>query len=254
MVIDLFGNPRTALITFYSGAKYKVGFRLGYRKYAYNIKVTPRSSEVHNIDFNLDALRALGLKIITDKPAIYYDELYDEKAERFFSECNIKSKQVIAVNACGTWETKVWSSDYFVKLINLIGDSYNILLLWGNDREKEISEKIKEGTGSNVYMLPAAGLKELAAILKKCILLITNDTGPMHIAWVQGIKTAAIFGPTNSKLHGPRSENSVILINEKMECLGCDLTDLKKCMNEHRCMRDLTPEMVHEKIKELLIN
>jgi heptosyltransferase-3 len=57
LIIDLFGNPRTAIITFRSGARYKVGYTFNWRSVAYNIKVKPRGGEVHNIEFNLDSLK-----------------------------------------------------------------------------------------------------------------------------------------------------------------------------------------------------
>ena len=57
LIIDLYANPRTALITKLSGAKYRIGFPFRGRAYAYNILITPRSGKVHNIDFNLDVLR-----------------------------------------------------------------------------------------------------------------------------------------------------------------------------------------------------
>src|SRR5881296_2236111 len=53
LVIDLFGNPRSALVTFFSGASYRVGYRFNWRRYCYNIVVEPRGGEVHNTDFNL---------------------------------------------------------------------------------------------------------------------------------------------------------------------------------------------------------
>ena len=56
LVIDLFANPRTAVITIFSGARYRVGFPFKWRKHAYNILVQPRGGEVHNVEFNLDAL------------------------------------------------------------------------------------------------------------------------------------------------------------------------------------------------------
>lgn len=64
MVIDLFGNPRTALLTFLSGARHRVGYRFRGRAYAYTVVVEPRGGEVHNTQFNLDALEAIGVEIV----------------------------------------------------------------------------------------------------------------------------------------------------------------------------------------------
>jgi ADP-heptose:LPS heptosyltransferase len=74
----------------------------------------------------------------------------------------------------------------------------------------------------------------------------------MHIAGALGVNTAAIFGPTKSHLQGPTIENSVIIKNEELECLGCDLTLIEKCPNGHRCMAELTEDYVYLKLMELL--
>ncbi len=64
LVIDLFGNPRTALLTRLSGSRYRVGYDFRGRSYAYNIVVQPRGDRVHNTQFNLDAIESLGIPII----------------------------------------------------------------------------------------------------------------------------------------------------------------------------------------------
>lgn len=252
LVIDLFGNPRTALITFLSGAKYKVGFKFKTRSYAYNLKVNPRSNEVHNIEFNLDALRAMGLEIVSNKPALYLNQIYEEFSSGFFKINDLTDCKIIGINACGTWETKVWDYNKFIELIRKLNEEYKILLFWGNSSEKEIALNIKKSVNENVYLIPETNLKQMSALLKKCKLFITNDSGPMHIAWTLGISIAAIFGPTNPFLQGPRNKNSIVIRNTNLTCLGCNLTRIKDCPHSHKCMKELTPEYVYNEIKNFL--
>lgn len=252
LIIDLFGNPRTAIITFRSGAKYKVGYKFNWRAIAYNIKITPRGGEVHNIEFNLDSLRALGLEIITGKPKFYLNSVHHEFADKFFAENDLKESDVIGINPSGTWPTKVWYSEKFVNLISKLRGKYKFLLFWGNDKELKIAQKIKDTGGSDIFLIPQTDLKYMAALQLKCKAFLTNDTGPMHIAWVNGVNTAAIFGPTNPHLQGPLSKNSVVIRNESLLCLGCNLTQLQQCPNEHKCMRDLSVDFVIVKLEKLL--
>ena len=251
LIIDLFGNPRTAIITFRSGARYKVGYRFNWRSIAYNIKVTPRGGEVHNVEFNLDSLRALGLEIITDKPKFYLNPIHHEFAENFFKLNGLDKSNVIGINPSGTWPTKVWYSEKFIGLIKRLNSKYKLLLFWGLPNELKEAEKIKSAAGENIYLIPETDLKYMAALQMKCKVFLTNDTGPMHIAWINGVNTAAIFGPTNPKLQGPLSVNSVVILNETLPCLGCNLTQLSQCPNEHKCMRDLTVDYVIEKLLKL---
>ena len=252
LVIDLFGNPRTALITLFSGARYKTGYKFNWRSIAYNIKVKPRGGEVHNVEFNLDSLRALGLTTIKNKPLFFINNIHRKFAADFFRTAGLKGKEVIGINPCGTWPTKVWTKEKFIELGKLLSPKYHILLFWGNENEKLLAESIKTSIGNNAGIIPEIDIKYMGALLEKCKVFVTNDTGPMHISWILGVPTAAIFGPTNPDLQGPLLENSVIIRNESLTCLGCNLTKLEDCPNEHKCMNELGVEYVISKINGLI--
>lgn len=251
LIIDLFCNPRTAVIVVNSEAKYKVGYKFGWRRFAYNIKVKPRSSEVHNIEFNLDSLRALGLEIVSNRPLFRINSVHREFADSFF-RLNGLNGNVIGINPGGTWQTKIWPPEKYAELAKRLSSKYKILLFWGYQSEKEDALKIKNEVGESAFIIPEANLKYTGALLEKCRLFITNDTGPMHIAWTLGVNTAAIFGPTNSHLQGPMSNNSIIIKNETLSCLGCNLTNVADCPYQHRCMQDLSVDEVYDRITGFL--
>ena len=252
LVIDLFGNPRTALITMFSGAKYKTGYKFNWRAVAYNIKVKPRGGEVHNIEFNLDSLRALGLSAEKTKPYFYINKIHTEFASDFFKAAGLDGTEVIGINPCGTWPTKVWKKEKFIELGKLLSSKYRLLLFWGNENEKQLAESIKDAVGETAALIPEVDIKYMGALLKKCRAFVTNDTGPMHISWILGVPTAAIFGPTNPHLQGPLSENSVIIRNEELTCLGCNLTKIEDCPYNHKCMNELSVEYVAAKLNGLI--
>jgi lipopolysaccharide heptosyltransferase II len=252
LIIDLFGNPRTALITFLSGAKYKVGFKFRFRTYAYSIKLDSRGGEVHNIEFNLDSLRALGLKVKVNTPKFYINHVHTEFAEKFFNENGLENKTVIGINHCGTWPTKVWYLEKFAELIKRYNDDFRFLIFWGYYEERKQAERLKAMTGDNVLLIPPVDLKYMGGLLKKCNVFLTNDTGPMHMASALGVNVAAIFGPTNPRLQGPSNRNSVIIRNEKLTCLGCNLTKLEDCPYQHKCMAELDVEYVYQNLQKLL--
>lgn len=247
MIIDLLSNPRTALITFNSDAKYRVGYCLGWRRLAYNFKIKPRGGKVHNIEFNLDALRRLELEIISTTPRIYLNRVHREFAEDFFNRNGFKDVRVVGLNPSGTWETKVWPLDNFKRLAKLLAKDFKVLVFWGYEDEKEKALEIAKAVKDNVLIIPKVNLRYMTALGIKCDLFITNDTGPMHLVWAGGGKLLAIFGPTNPELQGHRDSNSFIITNESLECLGCNLTSLRDCPNEHRCMQEITPEYIYNK-------
>ena len=250
LVLDLFSNPRTALITYMSRAQYKVGYPFRLRSYAYNIKVKPRGGEVHNIDFNLDSLLQLGLEVVSRHPYFHVSNIHDEFAETFLRKNGLDSSSVIGINPAGTWQTKVWDPEKYAELTKMLEKDHKILLFWGNEGEKSVAEKVKKLSGVNAAIIPEVDLKYMAALIKKCRLFLTNDSGPMHIAWTLGVQIAAIFGPTNSKLQGPLGDKSVVIKNESLSCLGCNLTQITDCPFDHSCMSDLSPMQVYDVIRK----
>ena len=251
LVIDLFCNPRTALITFCSGAKYRYGFDFRGRNYAYNIKMKGRGGIVHNVEFNLDALRKLDIPISSKKLNISVTVVHEEFANEFIEKYKIDSKNIIAISLTGNWEAKKYKTQDYIELMEKINQKYNVnfVLIWGNENEKIECEKIHNVYKNNSFIIPDSPIRYLGAIIKKCDLLIGNDSGPMHIAVAQGIPVLGIYGPTNPALQGPYGENNLTVVNNNIDCLYCNLID---CNIGNICMTELPKDSIMEKLNELI--
>ncbi len=253
LVIDLFGNPRTALITFLSTARYRFGFDFRGRNYAYNIKAKGRGGEVHNVEFNLDALRSLDIPIVSRKLFLPVNIVHEEFADEFIKENKLGTKKIIGISKTGGWESKRYKVDDYIVLMNMLNKIYdiNFILFWGNQKEKDDCEYIKSKIlKSNAYVIPESPIRYLGAIIKKCDLVIGNDSGPLHIAVAMGVPTLGIYGPTNPKLQGPYGENNLSIVNEKLDCLYCNLLD---CPIGNICMTELSKDKIADKVKELIL-
>ncbi len=250
LVIDLFGNPRTALVTWLSGAVHRVGFRFRGRAYAYNRLVTPRGGEVHNTQFNLDALEAIGVPIVERTIHFPVSDKDIQFAETFFAESGAGHVPVIALNSGGGWYTKRWGLDRFAEVGNRIAADYQVrlLLVWGPEEEGDVA-RIRSRLTFEPLVPPKTSLGQLGALLRRCSLLITNDSGPMHIGAALGTPVVAIFGPTNPELQGPYGVDSEIIRCEPLHCLGCNLTE---CPIGHPCMRGLKVNAVLDGARRFL--
>ncbi len=248
MVIDLFANPRTAVITLLSGARYRIGFPFKWRRLAYNVLVTPRSGDVHNVEFNLDAIRRIGVDVTSTFPAFYLDDRSQNFAYTFLSQNDLRSGDFIAINIGGGWEIKKWKPDKFIELCGMIETHLHkrAVVLYGPSEESEAS-RISEA--SEAILAPPTSLKEMGAILQKSEALVTNDSGPMHIAAALRVPTLAIFGPTSPRLQGPYGNCSEIVRNERLDCLECNLT---KCPIGNLCMKELDSATVFQHLQILL--
>jgi ADP-heptose:LPS heptosyltransferase len=250
LVIDLFGNPRTALVTKMSGAIHRVGFRFRGRTYAYNRLVTPRGGAVHNTQFNLDALEAIGIPIVERTTHFPMSKEDGQFAEEFFAQSGVGRLPVVALNSGGGWYTKRWSLDRFADLGNRIVADFHlrVLLVWGPGEADDVAY-IRSRLNVEPLIPPLTSLGQLGALLKRCSLLITNDSGPMHIGAALGTPVVAIFGPTNPELQGPYGVDSAVIRFDHLHCLGCNLT---QCPIGHPCMRGLSVEAVVNGVRQFL--
>lgn len=250
LVIDLFCNPRTALVTRLSGARYRAGYAFRGRRYAYNIPIIPRGDRVHNTQFNLDALSALNIDI--QNRNIYFGFTSDD--EGYVTEAvgrwNLEGRRLIALNTGGGWYTKRWQLEKFAELGDRISQIQGlaVVLPWGPGQRSEV-ETVAGLMKEKALIPPATTLGQLGALLKRCVAMVSNDSGPMHIATAVGTPVLGIYGPTNPLLQGPYGADNLVIRQEELDCLGCNLT---ACPIGHLCMKELTVDAVMDAFLMLL--
>jgi lipopolysaccharide heptosyltransferase II len=250
LVIDLFGNPRTALLAFVSGAPHRVGFDFRGRRYAYTILVQPRGSHVHNTQFNLDALEAFGIPVVDRSVPFHIPPEDSQYVDEFLGARFAKGASLVGLNFGGGWYTKRWGLDRFAALADRIVERFGvgIVLPWGPGQIAE-AEEVSRKMLREAFIPPSTNLRQLGALLRRCAFVVSNDSGPMHIAAAVGTPVLGIFGPTNPLLQGPYGDNHVVVRREGLECLGCNLT---KCPIGHPCMKDLSVDMVWAGVEEVI--
>jgi len=251
LVIDLYGNPRTASLCFFSKAKYRVGYDFRNRKYAYNIIAEAKNNKEHNVEFNLDAIREIEIPVETRELVFYINKSHKKFADDFVNSNVIGKKEIFGIIISGGWETKKYKTKDYPGLIKKIKEKFdvNILLIWGVESEKNECEEIKRNTGDYVYVSPQTNLKYSSALMRKCKLIIGNDSGLLHLSVASGVPVLGIYGPTNPVSQGPYGEKNLYIRHEKLECLNCNLLD---CKIGNICMTELPKELIINKISELI--
>jgi lipopolysaccharide heptosyltransferase I len=234
LVFDFFGNPRSALLTWYSGAAWRVGYNYRMRQKAYNVVVPSRASEVHEAEWHLDALDRLGIPTPSRHLAFSVSAAAEGTADSFWREAGLHDQLVMALNFSGGWAAKRWPIERFASLAGKLVERYGarIIAIWGPGEETE-AHRLAESATVPVTLIPKTGLKELAAILARVDLMITTDSGPMHIAAAMATPCVALFGPTDYRLQGPYGRNHQIVVKQGLACLGCNriACDHISCMN-----------------------
>jgi len=171
---------------------------------------------------------------------------------------SISEKKIVGLNPGSTYgSAKRWLSDYYAELaIKLEIEKDVEIIIFGGPGDKEICNEIfekiiqKESSTEQCCknLAGKTSITELAAQLKKCACLVTNDTGAMHIAAAVGTPVAAIFGPTDWSSTPPLG-NDHKLIKTKVECAPCMK---RECPTDHSCMTSISVEEVYEVVANVI--
>ncbi len=250
IIIDLYGNPRAAIITLLSSAQHRIGFPFRARKYAYNFLVPPRGGEVHNVDFNLDVLRYFQIPIVSSQPYFPVDETNKKFAIDWLSHENLLNKSIVGIIPSSGWYTREWDLKSFAALADQIIEKkyFSMVLIWGPGEQGKASI-VQKMMRNEIHLFPTTTLKQMGALLAHCTYIVSNNNGPMHIAASLGVPILEISGPTNPKLQGPFGQNHLTVRNEKLDCLECNLTE---CPIGHVCMKDLSVDVVFNAFQQLV--
>jgi heptosyltransferase III len=248
LVIDLWTNPRSAQITFLSGARYRAGYAYRGRKYAYNLLGTGERGSHHSAEHNLELLEPLGIPIISRR--IHFSTLpEDDQSAKAWLSTQFGNKAPIGISPTGGWESKRCSPSTWITICRELGKRYHapFLIVWGPGDEQQAAE-IRDGLEQEITLAPPTSIGLMASFLKHCALVIANDSGPMHIATALGVPTIGLFGPTDPERHGPYGPNGGYVNNNNLHCIICNMLE---CPFGHECMMQLPVDAVLEKAEEL---
>ncbi len=245
---------RTLMVAL-SGIRERVGIYTPKRGFLLTKKVTPLKADVHKVEQFLNIVRAKGINASSRNLELFIgkdDELYAE--ELLKSQGVKKDEFLIVLNPGGNWDLKRWPSENFAQIGDKLVDIYNArVLITGADKDIGLGEVISNRMRHKpIITCGKTTLRQLAAILKRASLVISNDSGPMHIAVSQGTRTIALFGPTNPRVTGPYGDGKYVVIHKALEKLGCQLPCYNLKCEDNSCMRAITVEDVIKEADILL--
>jgi heptosyltransferase-2 len=252
IVIDLHHNIRSNIITFFSGAKKTTRYKkdIFARRYLVYRKKLMKPI-MHTVERYLEAISRINVDGKYKNPQIFLTEKEIKRAKIKLKSIRSNLPQVlIGVNLGAKHKTKKWPSAKYKELIQkLLAKNYTPVLL-GSKEDLEFSKEVILGFGPHTLheIFNLAGktdLRELMAVIKTCRVLITPDTGAMHIAGALKVPVVALFGPTTLDFgFGPwGGENTVI--QKDLPCRPCSLHAKDKCAeNTFDCLNLITTDEV----------
>lgn len=206
-----------ALLLCLAGVRQRIGYKTKGRSKLLTYAVVEPNGPIHNVQYFLDLLRASGHQVQTDCHYEFYFTLADlKKAEALLNEHQLDVNRLVALNAGANWIPKRWPPSYFRELAHRLVHRYGIqIVLTGDAKDCSVAREILNH-GSEVPMVSLCGkttVRELGALFSKCRLVISNDTGPLHVAAGVGANVLGIFGPTASRETAPLGQGKNVIVH-----------------------------------------
>lgn len=252
--LDLQGLFKSAAITWLAGAREKIGtcfMREGSDKVSRPI-AGPHARQ-HVIEQYLDVARYLGCEPQKPTFSLEVPEREQDLARRLLAQCGMNAANpYVALVIGASAPNKRWTSAGYAQIVDWLYEQRLIpVMVGGGPVEEQWAQEIENMTVvPPVNAVGRTTLPQLAAVLQGAALTITGDTGPGHLSLALGTKTIMLIGPTNINRTGPytQMENAVEI---SRACRYCWKRQCPKGLDKE-CMEDITPEMVIDKIKEIL--
>lgn len=243
-----------ALLTFVAGVPRRYGYATDGRSALLSepVALPKRQAPLHQVQYYWNLLRPMGLTGEPPPPELYVTQEEESSMADRLAQMGISAADLtIGINPGSTYGgAKRWLPDRFAEVTDRLcrtlsasqGKPVSVVILGAKGEEqlgREIAERL---SAPSAVLSGATTIRELMAAVKRCILLLTNDTGPMHIASAFRVPVTAIFGPTDWRTTSPYGAEHAV-VREPVDCAPCLL---RECPIDHRCMTRISSDRVYE--------
>ena len=259
----LFQNAfEAALLTFLAGIPRRYGYATDGRRFLLSdpIAVPERTKIGHQVQYYLDMLRPLGSERPAGSPRLFLSQEEEQAMDQRLAEAGVdESDLLVGLNPGSTYgSAKRWLPERFAETADRLSQEQGMqsgrrvrVVIVGARGEEVLGRAIADRMQVKPIQLSGrTTMRELMAVIKRCDLFLTNDTGPMHLAASFGVPVVALFGPTDSRTTSPFGSGHTI-VRHPVECAPCLL---RECPIDHRCMTRISVDEVYgAAVKQLVV-
>ena len=242
----------SALMMFLGRVRQRVGYATDGRRWMLTNAVGLGDTRRHQVQYYLDLVKTISPE--AGRPSIEIQATIEERstARRLLAAEGIPNDAPFLVLNPGAayGSAKRWHEDRFGAVADILAAELGLqVVLIGSEGERPIAETIQALMKTRAPVLNGkTSLETLIGILAESSLMITNDSGPMHIAAALGVPTVAVFGSTDERVTSPLGQHTRV-VKHPVECSPCLL---RECPIDHRCMNGVTVEDVCGAARELV--
>ncbi|WP_456392675.1 glycosyltransferase family 9 protein [Persephonella sp.] len=247
-------SHRASYSLFLSGIPERIGFDRAGFSFLYTKTVPHRFDGTHEIDRNLSLLSVFpqfSQEKLERYPQLFLDQEEDEK----FLSYGLKEKDYILIAPGSKWKTKMWTTEGFSSVIDILVEMGENPVLIGGPEDSQTGEEILnrvKNRGKVLNLIGKTSLRESFSLIKHGKALISNDSAPVHMAVAFNTPVVDIYGPTVKDFGFYPYRNGVVVEVEGLKCRPCGLHGHNRCPEGHfECMKKITPQMVISALKQL---
>ncbi len=240
---------RSAVIAKATGAKWRVGFDTSAGVLLLTQKV-PYVQSIHEVDRNLSLIEALGISTTDRKPEVFSDDEDVAAIDSLLAGHGAVGNDLIAVAPGSVWTTKRWPAEYFKTLVSRLIEEGLCVCLIGGKADDELCRSIAAGLGDQVLnVCGRLSLRRSAELLRRCRVLVSNDSAPQHLAAAVGTPVITIFGSTVPAFgFYPYGANNTV-VEHNLSCRPCGIHGKNRCpIGTFDCMRMISPERIYRSV------
>jgi lipopolysaccharide heptosyltransferase I len=277
LVVDMHGQFRTAALTLATGAPARIGFDrprarvwdASPRKFpeqarkhawqgaregswiAYTHHIPVPTLDLHAVDRYLNVGPILGLDNDPADFSFPIPQSANSRVDALLRQHGLDRADLVTIAPGTIWETKHWGNKKFAQVARHFMSKGFAVVLIGSGRERVVCEEVADSAPGAIGLAGMTTLSELAELIRRSVICVTNDSGPMHLAVALNRPVVSIFGPTDPVWIGPYARPKSVLYAD-LQCSPCYLRRLKHCTHGHACMHSVSPLAVIERAESII--
>lgn len=239
------------LICLLSGIKSRIGYYTSKRRFLLTENVALPKGEIHRAAYYYYLIMR---NIPSDIRFLHSDFSVDDKDVSYINSLlenqNISSgDKIVVMHPVGNWLPKRWPKENFAKLADELINRFKVKVIFSGvlQEQRVVKDILNLMKNKAINLSGKTTIKQLGALFIKADLLISADSGPLHIAVALNRPVVALFGPTSQNITRPLTKSNVALLQEGIDCI---IPCYKQDCRDNRCMKQISVEDVINSIEE----
>lgn len=254
LVLDLTDGDRSAIMTWLVYARHRVGYNAEHRwrGRCYDRIVHGDPDAMHTVDYYLRAVKEIGLDLGPHAPTLFYSPDDEKYADELLVDHGIdREQELVMIHPGSRWAAKSWLAERFAAVADTIQVSRSTRVVFAGSEQERVRVKNIQAQmlTTSVSIVGQTTVLQLAAVMKRCVLFLGNDNGPMHMAAAVGLPVVALFGPTDPKVWGPWGEGHRVFFKD-LDCRACFVPGCQ--LGSQSCMAKISVDEVMEAVSDCL--